>query len=257
MPKVRELIYISSDPSKSCITSYGIEFNEFARSLETPLPNLLILKGEYFGDHDPTTRCEFVRQENLDSILNAYVYGYGDFCWVDFKDVGSLDTLEPQEVAELLYLGHLFEPVSSPFFDKLQNRFAYLAHDDGWYNKFYCRDLGEFSYALRDIIPTKLRSRTRRKEIPQINADISGYLLELSQQGLLIDIDRIFRDGRKLCISFYVIGELIEWCDLLGDFGRYLGKATTAGCLVLNKDQWSIDARDYRNTVPHDYYDRY
>ena len=31
-----------------------------------------------------------------------------------------------------------------PFYSYLGNRYVYLAHDDGWYNKTYYRDLNDF-----------------------------------------------------------------------------------------------------------------
>jgi hypothetical protein len=31
----------------------------------------------------------------------------------------NVEQLEPLEIAELLYLGHMFKPVHSPFFDKI------------------------------------------------------------------------------------------------------------------------------------------
>lgn len=132
MPKSRDLIYLNVDPSENRIVTYGIEFKEFIYALDRPLDNILMLSG-YFseGEFEFTTNCEYVPKETIPRIINEDVYRLGDFCWVDFEDIDGLRSLKPAEVAELLYLGHMKKPVTSAFFEKLQNRFAYLAHDDG------------------------------------------------------------------------------------------------------------------------------
>lgn len=215
----------------------------FVKSLEKPLSNLLILAGDYFGwDFDYTTRSHLVLHENFNDILNEKVYGYGDFCWVDFENVESLGLLEPIEVAELLYLGHLFKPVKSAFFDKLQNRFAYLAHDDGWFNKFYCRDIKEFSHSLGSIVSQKASKEVGENELPLIQLEITDHLLELSEQGLLIDIDGIIKDGEGyLEIPFHVVGKDIDSDTLYNNLKMYLSKAASRAYVVFSEGKWSIE----------------
>ena len=50
-----------------------------------------------------------------------------DLCWVDFTTEKNVNTLTPLEQAELLYLSHKREPLASPFFSKLQNRYVYYS----------------------------------------------------------------------------------------------------------------------------------
>lgn len=137
MLQTRNIIYLNYSSQEQCLYSLGVEFKEFINAIETPI-NILLLEHQYFGeDFHYGSNFEFVQKDNLQDLLKENVYSYGDFCWVDFDQVQSLDSLSPDDVAELLYLGHMMKPLKSPIFPKLNNRYAYLAHDDGWYNKIF------------------------------------------------------------------------------------------------------------------------
>ena len=64
-----------------------------------------------------------------------------DLCWIDFSDERKLNLLTPQEQAELLYIGHKKEPVRSPFYHQLQNKYVYLSSEEEKISKIYFRDL--------------------------------------------------------------------------------------------------------------------
>ncbi|SDH40408.1 hypothetical protein [Desulfosporosinus hippei] len=243
MSKSRDLIYLNAYPNEDRIVSCGIEFKEFMTALENPLDNILVLAG-YFdeGEFDYTTRCNFIREEIIPNIINTDVYKFGDFCWVDFTDIESLGTLEPREVAELLYLGHMMKPVASPFFDKLNNRFSYLAHDDGWFNTFYSRNLREFEHIIGKVIRLKVN---RRKVVPEIPLEISNQLIEYAQDGLLLDFDHVIR-GRSLEIPIFSIGKMLNMDDMYNNLQKHLQRAKFGACLVLKKSGWSIQPYYYR-----------
>src|SRR5699024_6941087 len=117
---------------------YGIEFKEFIEVNKDYIPNLLLLKHQFDQAHfNLRTGLEYVDQERLAKLQTEDVYSYGDFCWLDFEEDINLEQLEGQEIAELLYMGHFKDHLHLPFYEKLNNQFVYLAHDDGWYNKVY------------------------------------------------------------------------------------------------------------------------
>lgn len=136
--KRETIIYINSDIQNHEFIYTGIVFSEFIAYIENPIQNLLLLKANYLKEN---IVHNFEIVEGLAAInrfANEDIYDYGDFCFVDFED-GTLDNLSSQQIAELLYLAHMFTPLKSPYFESLHNRFAYLAHDDGFFGKIYCR----------------------------------------------------------------------------------------------------------------------
>jgi len=115
----------------------------------------------------------------------------------------------PNDVAALLYMGHMFKPLISPFFGKLKNRFAYFAHDDGWLLRLYTRHSLDIARLLEGIIASKAR-RLFRKHVS--TEDIGRKILRLIGQGVLLD----FRC--EPCIASIRVshpGQFINMDDLL------------------------------------------
>ena len=126
------------------------------------------------------TLLEYCPEERINKLAAEDVYGYGNFCWIDFIEEEVLNELTGQEIAELLFLGHQKQHLKSPFYNKLGNRFVYLAHDDGWLNKTYYRSFKDFFHLLSEVIATKLEIKagencswnSKETAYPQVNKEI-------------------------------------------------------------------------------------
>lgn len=238
--KTRDIIYMIYYESEQSITSMGIEFMDFVQSLTTDLTNILLLESGFTGvDFHYGLRLEFVRNEHLEELYKENVYNYGDFCWVDFESIEGLDKLQPHEMAELFYLGHLKKPVNSPFFDTLQNRFAYLAHDDGWGNKTYYREKDDLYDLVRNLFSTRLRSYKKRNVQP-LNVEVMEQLLELAKNGLLIDLYKIFKSKNRVEIPLHEIGIFNDFSDVYSHMDRYKAMAKKESRLIYTNKQWKI-----------------
>ncbi len=237
--RLKELIYINTNYSEKKILSYGIEFKDFVCSLADPINNILLIAHHYFGeDFHSRTGFYYVRKEHLNRLLNADIYNFGDFCWVDFEDAALLDSFKPNEVAELLYFGHTGQLLGSSYFGGLKNRFAYYSHDDGWHNELYCQDINEFLNVITNIILKKSITSKRCKVCP-IQDDIAKTLLKISENGLLVDFNCINRYN-GLEIPIYVIGKLYNMDDLYHNLERYKGKAKQNLLLVYKNKRWIL-----------------
>ena len=60
-------------------------------------------------------------------------------------------------------MAHKKEPLGRRSSRLLKNRFVYLSHDDGWYNKVYYRRISDFVGMLSKVIPYKLGSFGRKR----------------------------------------------------------------------------------------------
>lgn len=241
MPRLRDVIYINRNKEENLITYHGIEFNEFLPALPRPLKDILLIKHQFSGgEYSLPTRFDFVNNLDFHELLEDNVYSYGDFCWLDFEDINSLDLLNKQEVAELLYFGHLAVPVEKIFFDKLNNRFAYWAHDDGWYNKIYCRDLEEFTTTLHNVIIKRLLNSERMK-IYNIQDSVLDILAGLLDEGLLIDFSEMDRNRGTLEIPMYTIGKLRDMDEMYHNIDKHKGKSKNKSWLIQKNKKWSIE----------------
>ncbi|CAM4451516.1 hypothetical protein FHS16_004094 [Paenibacillus endophyticus] len=237
--KTRDVIYMIYNEKEQSVTSTGIAFADFATSLSQQLNHVLLLVSGYAGeDYHKGLQLEFVRKEHLNDLYQQNVYQYGNFCWIDFDQVEALDRLDAQEKAELLYLGHYKKALNGPFFSKLNNRFVYLAHDDGWYNKVFHKDKTDYLDAMCHIIPNKLK-KYKRGLLP-MGLDLANQLLSLAQEGILVDSYRSIKSRSSLEVPLYIIGEVMDFDDVHNDMERYKAKAGSVYWLVFHNKQWTI-----------------
>ncbi|MUT66737.1 hypothetical protein [Paenibacillus sp. NEAU-GSW1] len=205
--KTRDLIYVSKEDHTNCFYSYGIEFHEFMSCIPDRPDNLLLIKHNFeealMNRH---TGFEYVTKQEINKLIEDDVYGYGDFCWVDFIDEEELDALSSDQIAQLLFFGHLARPLHKiPM-----NRFAYFAHDDGWFNKLYITEHQDYENLLANVIPMKLRRLTGRK-VNGIPSAIASKLVTCAKDGLFIDLSNVIKSRTQLKIPMTAIG---HWTDM-------------------------------------------
>jgi hypothetical protein len=207
---ISDIIYVNFDEDLSRVISYGVEFKEFIQALSVRPYNILVLVGHFGSAHDFTTNCEYCISEDIDEFLEEDVYNYGNFAWVDFESIEGLKLLEPQEVAELFYLGKMWKPVNGTRFEKLNNRFVYTAHDDGWVNHTYYNHLSDYKELLGSVIVSKVL-RIYNLVLNKIDHEILQQLCDLSKEGLAIDILRLsIEEDNTVVIPLYQLGKYYD-----------------------------------------------
>jgi hypothetical protein len=219
MKKKRRKIYIKITPERNKIVYSGIEFAEFMRYLQQPIENLLLMKGDYCGNRYEHNFELIEGYEYVEEFTKENVYNYGNFCFVDYISADNIAMLSDNQIAELLYLSHMFKPLASPFFKTMQNRFAYLAHDDGWYCKLYCTRLDDFA----DVLCAKIKEGLEtlyKEELCQFSQKVGEQLLELAENGLLIDLDETYRKKSGVEVKLYIVGECLNMDEILNDIKR-------------------------------------
>jgi hypothetical protein len=221
---IRDLIYIHHNHFDQYVISYGIEFKEFMESIPIKVKHLLLLKHRFNdADFNMHTLLEFVTQEKMDRLIEDGVYGYGNFCWVDFANIEGLNELNGQEIAELLYLGHLKQHLKQPFYQKLRNHFAYLAHDDGWFNKIYYRDLEEFYDMLGNVIGMKMSHLHTKKTLfnlrknrtfPPVPGKAFSQVSSLMREGVVLSLRHREEVRNRIEIPIWIIGDYIDMDEM-------------------------------------------
>lgn len=161
--------------------------------------NLLLVKHAYeeaaFNMH---TQLDYITQDDLSGFLKADMKG--DLCFVDFQEEKQLNELTPMEQAELLYMSHKREPLTSPFSKKLQNRYVFYAAPDDQMTKVYFRFLADVEQLIAELFNKMMKEkegtgnfwrRKSAKTLPTIDAAAlrtwrpylkEGALLSLSKQ---------------------------------------------------------------------------
>lgn len=236
MKDVRTKIYIKVSPEKNEIEYSGMEFAEFIKYLSQQIENILLLKGDYFGN-----RCEsnfelLEGKEIVERLAKEDVHSFGDFSFVDYSSPQNVNGLSGEQIAELLYLGHMFKPLRSPFFNSLHNNFAYLAHDDGWYCKLYCKNLYDFI----TVLCKKVAAHTSLKSICEPSDSMKEAILQMATSGLLIDLEESSCNPGGLETKLYIIGSYSDMDTVLNNYQKLKESATQIHSLHCNETEWSI-----------------
>lgn len=239
--KLRDIFYINAYPDKNEFVYYGLEFKEFIRFIPFELKNLLLIQSQYYvAGGGSNYSFETVGESDIEELVSEDIYGYGDFTWVDYNHISNVKNLEPREVADLLYLGHMFRPVESPFFDKIENRFAYLAHDDGWFCRLYCRYFEDFTEVIvKKVID--MASTSKKRKIYDFDEEEKLKLLSLAKDGLIIDFSNILRQVKSIEIPIYTIGKFIDMDEMYNGLKRHRGRSKYSAWLVHKNKKWTIE----------------
>jgi hypothetical protein len=221
----RDLIYVNGqDMDTQYFYSYGIEFNEFMSSVPHRPEHLILLKHNFEQVQiNPHSRLEYVTSEGIDTLMNEDVYDYGDFCWVDFNNEEEHTKLTGTQIEEMLH----FADTSFPLHEIPKERFAYFAHDDGWFNKIYVTYLEEYQVMLSQVIVLKVH-RLMGRFVDNIPCEISSKLLQYTREGLFMDFAKITKNKHELKIPVALIGcstnmdKVYDHRDVLAEYNMWL-----------------------------------
>ena len=165
-------LYIRLDTTAQAVTLGGVSFAAFYACAKLYIRNMLLLKSDYVGAHCCKNFELLCGQDEIKAFLASEDLRFGDFCFVDFADGANPDALTPEQVAELLYVAHMWSPLRGIDFPPLRNAFIYLSHDDAHTLKLFytnpaaARDvllrLVQFSLSQSGGAPSR-RSRLQRR----------------------------------------------------------------------------------------------
>ncbi|MGD7046499.1 hypothetical protein [Jeotgalibacillus proteolyticus] len=219
-----EWIYIHLNSTQDYVMSAGIEFKDFYHALSKNLHHLLLLKHQYdnasFNMH---THLEYVSADEMSKLAKDPVHTYGDFCWIDFEDEAGVDEMTSQELAELLYIGHMKYHLRPPFYRKLNNQFVYLTAEDGTMNRIYYRNWDDFYTVLGNVLPAKwnfLRSGKgmlkwkKEKAVTVMPREVVRTVTHLLQDGVVISLAKSSSARSKIDIPIWLVGDYESLNDL-------------------------------------------
>ena len=239
----REVIYVHMNQTDHFVLSYGIRFIDFLTGIPNQIQNALLIRHKIKDSHfNMHTRLEYVDQEMIEKLVQEDIRGYGEFCWIDFHDEEHLNLLSGQEIAEILYLGHLKDHLRLPFYRKLKNNFAYLAGEDGWFNKTYYKEWDSFFSMLGSTIVGKINNqkeksfffKVKKKSVPAIPKEILHPFADFMKEGMVISLERVNRNRLTIEIPVWVIGDFFDM-DVMYEEYEMLGDRKADGKLVFDR----------------------
>ncbi|WP_034994537.1 hypothetical protein [Liquorilactobacillus vini] len=209
------IVYVHIEKVSHLTLTYGISIIDFLAGIKKKPENVLSL-----GVVDPSQEIDiysgfnmYIGQNQVQSFLLSQAQN--DLQWIDFDHSFDLESLTPQEVAEMLYLGHAFTHLKSPFYYKLQNDFVYLTLPNGA-NKIYYRYLPSFYRVLSKSLTRHLTVAYRekrtfflRKRIADFPETLVRQLLTLLIGGAVFDFGNTQIHGQELTVSLLTAPESV------------------------------------------------
>lgn len=150
------MIYVRHEPLAHLFLTYGISASDLLSDhLKVPKHLLLLPPVDEQEQIDPHTWFNII--DGADQVQDFLRSKAGQTrCWLDYSSPRFLQELTPNEIAELLYLGHAKTHLSSPFYYKLQNELVYLPLRNGMVN-MYLRNESLFATFLANAINKYMR----------------------------------------------------------------------------------------------------
>ena len=224
-------LYVKLTPGRNESIFSGIRFVDFIKCTPLTISNILLPKPVYLGEKYCHNFELFEGADEIAFLASQNIYNYGDFCFVDYANADSVRSLSKEQVAELLYLMHIKEPLQFPFFDVLQNNYAYLSHDDGWYCKLYCKDW----QAPISIFLNKLLKSVQElfdDSISSLPDSLAEKIVELSTLGLFVKLEisrqknKVTHKGKTATIKLYEVGEHDDIDNLFNNIKSIISKVS-------------------------------
>lgn len=244
------ILYIKMNRTEHHVLSHGITFSDLFNSVPNPIQSVLLLQHK-FEDVSLHLRSYFhyIEEDKIKDLAEEDVSRYGEFSWVDFDNLEALDELEDQEIAELLFMHHMKHPLKSPFFQRMNNRFVYLAQDDGWFNKTYYRNLDDFYDVLALLIMKMVEKENKHKRmlffkktvnVEPIDKNTLQELSVLLCEGCAIDTEKVNASRAKFEIPIYSVGDYWNMDEMREAYENAKKKPDVV--LIYNKKEkkWAI-----------------
>lgn len=245
MRQLRDLFYINGNATEHYFVYYGMTFQEFVAFSPNKIENVLLMdQAGWVGQrYDKNWNLEVVSgTEGIEALCKEDLYSMGNFHWIDYRDEESLARCSPQEQAEILYLSHFCKPLVSPFNETLGNSFVYLAHDDGWFCRLFCKDIS----VMQEIVAEKVRghfSDVLEKTLPPLSLELKSGIFELVMEGLLMDFSSLKADDGNALIRLYCIGEFQDMDQVYNERRKHMTKAKVIKYLEFADGAWQF--QDY------------
>lgn len=225
-------VYIHIDEDNKLIHTSGIEFADFISGINLSNTNLLILAGYPNNcSYNKKLNLEYITEFQLQDFSQEDIYSYGDFCCVDFCNEDLLETVSDSELAELLFLRHKFSPINSYKISSLNNSFAYIAHDDGWWNNLYMDEPEKYKKIISYLLIKNIKGR--KKFISNPDDETLDILYNLCKQGIVLDFERMSLDN----VHLYKVGYFNTMDDLSEIIRKFRSKMNTPSILYNSRNK--------------------
>lgn len=244
-----QVIYIYFDSVGNNVVSKGLVSQTSKNLLKRTPTNVLVIGGaKTAGSYDKHTGFRIIKgQENVSQFLES---GKGHpsrlGSWIDFTSVDMLHQLTPAEISEILYIGHAYNYLHSPFYYKLQNNYIYLSLPDN-FTKIYYRYLEEFLDQFTEAMTMHMQQKVNEKKrffqketmiAPFLIPDMKE-LLPLFGEGICLSLRQMTIENNVYQVPIFITEDRLSKVDQFFDEKDAIATLSYDA----NEEQWQLDSR--------------
>lgn len=198
-------LYIHMNDVDHFVVFSGLTCKQFFLCAE-PVKNVLLLKSSFNdGSYNMHTQHDFVSTEDMPHFIKKLTDNQSELCWLDFNSEKNVNQLSAQEQAELLYFGHKREPLETPFFHKLQNRYAFFSNPTDKTMKVYFRFLGDVEQVTANLFNSIIKDkadtvsfwrRKSRSSLANLDPIVLRSIRHYIKEGALLSLFKMEKTGQ-------------------------------------------------------------
>lgn len=122
------------------------------------------------------------------------------------------------------------EPLKTSFWQTLNNQYVYLAHDDGWFNKTYYKQMDSFFTLFSEVIANKASELKTEKALlgikkkrlyPAVPFEMVTELKRFMREGMVISLQKAYQNRSKLEIPIWIVGDFDNMDDMYEEYEKH------------------------------------
>ena len=209
-----DYIFIHLESIVNLIYSRGINISDFLAGILHVPTNILLLNTETTDDLLVDNHT-LLNEINGSKEIEAYLKQHPDKQnWIDFSPKESLGELTANDIADLLYLGHMKSHLGAPFSYKMQNDFVYLSVGENQVKTYY-RRLKNFYLVLNASIVRHAQQTFdkhhftwfKKIKFESLPKGMLRQLIPILGEGLIFAFDQSFEQNKEVRIPILIASD--------------------------------------------------
>jgi hypothetical protein len=209
-----DYIFVHLESLVNLIYSRGITADDFLKGVLQMPTNILLLNREV-SDDLPIDNHTFLNEINDSKSISDFLLNHrGSRNWIDFSQKDALSELTPNDIASLLYMGHMKSHLETPFSYKLQNDYVYLDVGENQVKTYY-RRLKHFYAVLNHSIVRHAEQLynehrlvfRRGNKFSELPSGMVRQLIPVLGEGLIFAFDQAFEQDREYRIPILIASD--------------------------------------------------
>ncbi|MEE6657921.1 hypothetical protein RAO19_05715 [Pediococcus acidilactici] len=209
-----DYIFVHLESIVNLIYSRGITAKDFLSGILQVPTNILLLNREV-SDDVPIDNHTFLNEINDAKTISQYLLDpHSSRNWIDFSQAEALSELTPNDIANLLYMGHMKSHLDTPFSYKLQNDYVYLEVGTNQVKTYYRRLKNFYAVLNQSVIRHAEQTYNEHRLVfrrvnhfSKLPASMVRQLIPVLGEGVIFAFDQAIEQDHELRVPILIASD--------------------------------------------------